>query len=89
MPSAEAQFDGALEGLDEDESLDLVALMWIGRGDFEPEEWEEARQLAREAATLSTADYLKGVPLLADYLEAGLEAVGVDVRGAEDDAMGG
>ncbi len=42
-----AQF---IESLDVDEQSALVALAWIGRGDFEPEHWEAAVQLARRTA---------------------------------------
>ena len=38
---AEEQFDGLLEGMNEDALADLVALVWVGRGDFEPEEFED------------------------------------------------
>lgn len=82
---AEEQFDGLFEGMNEDELLDLVALVWIGRGDFEPEEWDEARRTAMEEATTPTADYLKGTDHLADHLEAGLEAMGINARDAVDD----
>ena len=82
---AEQQFDGLIEGLNEDQRWDLVALCWVGRGDFEPEEFEEARRTAQEQATLSVADYLKGVDHLPDHLEAGLEAMGISARDAEDD----
>ncbi|WP_210528666.1 DUF3775 domain-containing protein [Rubellimicrobium arenae] len=84
---ADDQFDGLMAGLNEDQQLDLVALCWIGRGDFEPEEWDEARRTAAEEATLSTADYLKGVDHLAEHLEAGLEAMGISPTDAEDSAI--
>jgi hypothetical protein len=89
VSSAEAQFNGLLEGLDEDERADLVALVWIGRGDFEPEEWDEARRTAMEQATTPTADYLRGTDHLADHLEAGLEAMGLSPSDAEDSAVAG
>lgn len=64
------------EGLNVDERLDLVCLMWVGRGTYELEEWAEARKTAKEEATHSTSDYLLGTSLLADYLEEGLGAFG-------------
>ena len=82
---AEEQFDGLLEGMNEDELADLVALVWIGRGDFEVEEWDDARRTAMEQATIPTTEYLKGVDHLAEHLEAGLEAMGISARDAEDD----
>ena len=36
-----------IEDLEPDQQAELVALMWIGRGDMEPEEWEEARRAGR------------------------------------------
>jgi hypothetical protein len=65
-----------LAGLNDDERFDLVALTWIGRGDFEPEEWGAALKLAREREALSTADYLLGIPNLGDLLDEGLAATG-------------
>jgi hypothetical protein len=47
------------------------------RATFEPEEWDEARQTAAEEATLTVAEYLKGVDHLAEHSEAGLEAMGI------------
>lgn len=76
-----------IAGLNEDEQAALVALVWIGRETFEPEEWDEAVETARFEATTPTEDYLLGVPLLADYLEAGLEKMGIDPSEAEDDLM--
>jgi len=84
---ANEQFDGLIEGMNEDQRLDLVALVWIGRGDFEPEEWDEARQTAGEEGNLSVAEYLKGVDHMAEHLEAGLEAMGISPREAEDSAI--
>lgn len=63
---------GAIDTLNEDEGLELIALAWIGRGDFEPEEWDEALEAAREVPEKRIADYLIQMPLLGDYLEEGL-----------------
>lgn len=63
-------------GLNDDERYDLVALAWLGRGDFEAEDWADARRQARERESLSTADYLLGIPNLADLLDEGLAATG-------------
>lgn len=83
---AEDEFDAFIESLNEDEQANLVAIMWIGRGSFEPEEWDEAVNTALTEASTPTAQYLKGSPHLADHLEAGLEALGIDPSEAEDDA---
>lgn len=85
--ATEAELRAFIEQLNDDEKASLVAVMWIGRGTFEPQELEEAIKTAREEATSPTEDYLLGVPLLADYLEDGLEKLGIDVTEAEDDVL--
>jgi hypothetical protein len=68
----------AIEDLDEDASVELVAMMWIGRGTYDAEDWEEAVETARQEAVNSTADYLIGTPQLGDFLEDGLVALGFE-----------
>ena len=68
--------------LNVDEQASLVAVMWIGRGTFEPGELAEAIATAKAEASSPTEDYLLGVPLLADYLEDGLDALGYSVEEA-------
>jgi len=63
----------AIQGLEPDQQMQLVALMWLGRGDFEAEEWEVCLAEARQRWTTHTADYLLSTPLVADFLEEGLE----------------
>ena len=67
---------GAIDGLDDDEIIDLVALAWVGRGDFERNEWSNARALATERHRRHSAAYLTGLPALGDYLEEGLATLG-------------
>ncbi len=77
--ATEEELREVIAGLNEDERHDLIALVYIGRGDFEPEEWVEAVRLARERedrASLSTADWLLGIPNLGDLLDEGLAAMG-------------
>src|ERR1700746_2623012 len=50
----------AIEGLNVDEREELLALMWLGRGDYGAESWPEALRQARETLTASEADYLLG-----------------------------
>ncbi len=66
-----------IDNLNDDEKIDLVVLMWIGRGSFEPEEIEDARLDAQREATHKTSEYLLSTPLVADYLADGLEALGL------------
>ncbi len=61
-----------IDGLDEDEQIDLVALARLGRGDDTLAEWEELRDEAARQHNSRTAAYLLGMPLLADFLEEAL-----------------
>ena len=72
-----AQF---IEDLDVDEATALVALLWIGRGDYDPKDWEEAVAQARERNSTPSVHYLLGEPLLPDYLEDALAAFGHSCR---------
>ncbi|WP_375254235.1 DUF3775 domain-containing protein [Yoonia sp.] len=82
---AENEFDGFVNQLTDDEKTGLVAVFWVGRGSFEPEDFAEAVATAAREATTPTAEYLKGSPHLSDHLEAGMEALGLDPSDAEDD----
>jgi len=62
----------AVADLDPERQAELVALMWLGRGDYELEEWETAVTDAADSLGDNTADYLLGHPMVADYLEEGL-----------------
>lgn len=74
-----------IENLNEDEQTSLVAVMWIGRDSFDPDELEEAIETARAERTIPTGDYLMGEPRLADFLEAGLEALGFSPGDIQDE----
>jgi hypothetical protein len=69
----------AIDGLNTDEQEELLALIWIGRGDFGSHEWKAAIRQAEQSRTSSEADYLIGTPLLADYLEEGVAALGLSL----------
>jgi len=71
---AEKELRQVIDALNEDEQIDLVALVWIGRGDGTREDWPDIRARAYEAHNDRTAAYLMGVPLLPSYIEAGMEA---------------
>ena len=66
------ELKNAIDDLEPDQQVSLVALMWVGRGDFSAEEWDDALAQAEERWTEHTADYLIGTALLADYLGEGL-----------------
>ncbi|GFE66326.1 DUF3775 domain-containing protein [Litoreibacter roseus] len=85
MERAENELRSFLDTLNEDEAASLVAVMWIGRESYGPDELKEALSMAYAEATTPTADYLIGTPHLADHLENGLEALGINATAAEDD----
>ncbi|RIA56169.1 DUF3775 domain-containing protein [Dichotomicrobium thermohalophilum] len=74
-------------GLNEDEKARLVALVWVGRGTYDPADFEEAVNVAKSEDTTPTENYLLGIPLLPDFLEEGLSKMGVNVDEVESDIM--
>jgi hypothetical protein len=79
------EIGGFINGLNDDEKANLVAIAWIGRGAYEPEEWDDAIATAKSERTTPTAVYLLGDPLIADYLEEGMSALGFEMASIESD----
>ncbi|MEQ8663145.1 MAG: DUF3775 domain-containing protein [Gammaproteobacteria bacterium] len=69
------EFRAVLTDLEPDQLAELVALFRVGREDYAPAEWHLAVQSAGTETPQPLDDYLIGHPLLAAYLEAGLDAV--------------
>jgi hypothetical protein len=82
-----AELSGFLRMLNNDEQASLIALMWVGRGTFEAEEFDEAVETARAEHANGTSRYLLGTPLLANYLEDGLEKMGFSAEDVESDVL--
>lgn len=80
-----AEVQEQIRGLDEREQAELVALMWIGRGDAEPEEWVETVNLARELKDGPTPRYLLRHPLVAEHWQEGAAKLGIDLPLGRDD----
>ena len=70
------EFREIVADLEPDQQQQVVALLWLGRGDFILDEWSEALEQAAEYWTENTADYLVAHPLLADYFTEGLDLHG-------------
>ena len=85
--AGEAELYAFIDALNDEEKAQLTAVAWVGRGAFEAEDFAEAVATATAEATTPTADYLMGMPHLAENLEAGLDALGIDVSGAEEDFL--
>jgi hypothetical protein len=71
------EITGFINSLSEDEQIDLVALMRLGRGDGSIDEWTDLRREAAEGHNSRTASYLLGEPLLSDFLAEGLDQFGL------------
>lgn len=72
-----AELSEFINAMDVDEQAELIALAWVGRGDYEAAEYEEAVIDARQRKIPPTSEYLLGLPLLADYLATGLDTFGL------------
>ena len=77
-------FPASFAGLNVDEQIDLVALMWLGRGDGDLDNWRDLRAEAARAHNNRTASYLIGTPMLADYLEEALSQFGKSFEDFEE-----
>jgi len=70
--------------LNDDEQAALIALCWVGRGDYVPEEWDEATALATDRNDgRDAADYLLGIDNLGDLLSEGVAAFGLSLEDIE------
>jgi hypothetical protein len=79
----EAELREMIDDLNDDEVIDLIALVWMGRGDFGRDDLGEARELARERHQGSSSAYLMGIPTLAEYLTEGISLAGYDLDDLE------
>ncbi len=82
IPSALQELSGDLsreelieeiQGLTPRQQAELVALMWLGREDGVPAEWQGYIENAIEFKETPTERYLLDQPLLAEYWAEGLE----------------
>ena len=62
-----------IESMNDEQQDGLIALFWIGRGDAEPEEWEQTKALARRQHEGLVSRYLLGQPEVGEFLTSGLE----------------
>jgi len=65
-----------IDDLERDQQAALVALMWIGRGDFDATDWQGAYGEAVERWTKRTAEYVLATPLAPDYIDEALAQMG-------------
>lgn len=78
---------GSIESLNDDQRDEIVALTWLGRGDFSKVEWRQAKAAAHLRHNGREAAYLAGTPLLADYLEEAVSELGYSLEDLEQDRL--
>jgi hypothetical protein len=76
---AEAELAAALQALNEDQLAELLALLWVGRGDYDRASWPDAVRAARSARNKRIVRYLSGTPMLGDLIAEGLAEIGIPV----------
>lgn len=85
----EEELTAALAGLNEEQLTELLALLWMGRGDYGRDSWSDALRQARAARNARVVQYLATTPMLGDLLEEGLAQLGVQVPMAQEDILAG
>ncbi|MGH6920115.1 MAG: DUF3775 domain-containing protein [Geminicoccaceae bacterium] len=80
-----AELRSFLAAQSDDELAQLLAVTWIGRGDYGADDWDDVLREVQDVREKHTIDYLLGTPLLADYLEEGLSRFGLS---CEEFALG-
>ncbi|MCE0724513.1 MULTISPECIES: DUF3775 domain-containing protein [Legionella] len=69
-----------IDNLRPDQQATLVALMYLGRGDYTQEEWEDALNFAEDELTEHTGEYLLSRPTVADDIARGLNMLGISYQ---------
>jgi hypothetical protein len=72
-----------ISDLTDSQKAELVAIFWLGRDDGDASDFAGLLEEARGQQNKGTARYLLGSPLLGDYLEEGLERLGIDTSSVE------
>ena len=73
----------AINSLNDAHRVELLALTWLGRGDYPKDEWRAALAEARRIHDKKETGYLVGTPLLGDYLEEALSQLGYSIEDYE------
>ena len=79
------ELEEALDALNVDGQLDLIALTWLGRGEYSS--FAEAREEASDMRDKHIPEYLVGTPKLGDFLEEGLAQLGYSLEDFERDRL--
>lgn len=71
-----AALTGAIDGLMPEQRRELLALLYVGRGEFTASEWEQALSQAETVPDMLLGRQAIDEPLLPEYLKKGLYAIG-------------
>ena len=79
------ELEEALDALNVDEQFDLIALTWLGRGEYSS--FAEAREEASDMRDKHIPEYLIGTPKLGDFLEEGLALLDYSLEDVKRDRL--
>ena len=83
--SVEEELRSILEDLGEDQLAEVLAFCWVGAGNYDASDWEEALQEAQDMNENRTGEALikelLDMPMLPSVLEAGLAAFDLSCDG--------
>jgi hypothetical protein len=83
--SVEEELRSILEDLGEDQLMEVLAFCWVGAGNYDASDWDEAIQEAQEmfedGGAEALVEELLEMPMLPSVLEAGLAAFDLSCDG--------
>ena len=71
---------GFLEALSDEELAALTAILWVGRGTYDADEFQTALEEAASLEARRAPSYLMSNDLLAEHLTEGLTSLGLEVE---------
>lgn len=78
VDSVGQELEGMIEALSLDARRDLLALIWLGRGNDTARDWHVIRREAADVLNLHVGDYLEQTPLASEWILEGLSVLGYD-----------
>lgn len=86
-PSVKREAEGLIGAMNIDEQRELVALSFVGRGDYAKEEWADVVRAAASHPEPATAAFLLQNPTVSDDLEEGLSIFGLSCEDFSADRL--
>ena len=83
--SVEEELRSVLEDLGEDQLVEVLAFCWVGAGNYDASDWDEATQEAQDiyedGGAEGIIDELLDIPMLPSVLESGMAAFDLNCDG--------